>query len=332
MFWWNYVVFVVFFRFAADLVGRAFGAARWLRSKQSPSCCAINFLWIWLAEGLIESLSWAEQAYDLILLSSELGVDQSYFVFRYKKLFTQYNINANVEFIMKNIVFLSDFVWWSITCSIVLNFGFHCGSQIFIKFYLYKNLISLNSYIFSDIVWIHLFFWFSIIVWFKLMMSFKKTSKKTLISIRDFWIFENQIFTFNVDLILNLSSFFHCAIILSCFFFHFLCQFFHEIINASFKINTKKFYLFMFIQKYFNQRLFEKCGCFCFFFSYKMSKTWFKHRLCFCFFAKSELFCFLNRTCFFSNSFIFDISHFFNRLRFFLWFFHWFFDDRFFSN
>ena len=76
MFWWNYVVFVVFFRFAADLVGRAFRAARWLRSKQSPSCCAINFLWIWLAEGLIESLSWAEQAYDLILLSSVLGVRQ----------------------------------------------------------------------------------------------------------------------------------------------------------------------------------------------------------------------------------------------------------------
>ena len=74
MFWWNYVVFVVFFRFAADLVGRAFRAARWLRSKQSPSCCAINFLWIWLAEGLIESLSWAEQAYGLILLSSVLRV------------------------------------------------------------------------------------------------------------------------------------------------------------------------------------------------------------------------------------------------------------------
>ena len=74
MFWWNYVVFVVFFRFVADLVGRAFRAARWLRSKQSPSCCAINFLWIWLAEGLIKSLSWAEQAYGLILLLLVLGV------------------------------------------------------------------------------------------------------------------------------------------------------------------------------------------------------------------------------------------------------------------
>ena len=70
--------------------------------------------------------------------------------------------------------------------------------------------------------------------------------------------------------------------------------------------------------------IFEKCWCFHIFFNHKMSKTRFKHQLCFCFFVKFELFCFINQTCFLFIFFIFDVSHFFNWFQCFLWFFYWF--------